>query len=203
MSLLEHPKAQALLAEAEVSAEAVRGCKGRLTRFLQRYLPLFYREEQRELAEVVIAGKLSNLQRKTSEPIAYAADRERKPVQHFVGAGKWDDDAVMAELRRHVAEEIGELDGVLISMAVVFPRKGPSRVVSAGNGVAAWARSTIVKSVSMWRTRRRRGMGLWIGVCICPRTGPLTRRVARSVMCPRRWCFRRNGGLLWTCWNAR
>ena len=124
MSLLEHPKAQALLAEAEVSAEAVRDCKGRLTRFLQRYLPLFYREEQRELAEVVIAGKLSNLQRKTSEPIAYAADRERKPVQHFVGAGKWDDDAVMAELRRHVAEEIGEPDGVLIVDGSGFPKKG-------------------------------------------------------------------------------
>jgi SRSO17 transposase len=124
MSLLEHPQAQALLAEAEVTAVAVRGCKERLTRFLQRYLPLFYREEQRELAQVVIAGKLSNLQRKTSEPIAYAADRERKPVQHFVGGGKWDDEAVMAELRRDVAEEIGEPDGVLVVDGSGFPKKG-------------------------------------------------------------------------------
>ncbi len=46
---------------------------------------------------------LSNLQRKTSEPIAYLAKRPRKPVQHVVGAGAWDDDAVQAELRRHVA----------------------------------------------------------------------------------------------------
>jgi SRSO17 transposase len=124
MSLLEHPKALALLAEAEVTADAVRGCKERLTRFLQRYLPWFYREEQRELAEVVIAGKLSNLQRKTSEPIAYAAERERKPVQHFVGAGKWDDEAVTAELRRDVAEEIGDPDGVLVVDGSGFPKKG-------------------------------------------------------------------------------
>lgn len=124
MSLLEHPKAQALLAEAEVTANAVRGCKERLTGFLQRYLPLFYREEQRELAEVVIAGKLSNLQRKTSEPIAYAADRERKPVQHFVGAGKWDDEAVIGELRQHVGEEIGDPDGVLIVDNSGFAKKG-------------------------------------------------------------------------------
>ena len=123
MSLLEHPKAQALLAEAEVTARAVRGCKERLTRFLQRYLPLFYREEQRELAQVVIAGKLSNLQRKTSEPIAYAADRERKPVQHFVGAGKWDDEAVIGELRQHVAEELGDPDGVLVVDGSSFPTK--------------------------------------------------------------------------------
>ena len=107
-----------------MSADAVRGCKERLTRSLHRYLPWFYRVEQRELAQVVIEGKLSNLQRKTSEPIAYAADRTRKPVQNFVGAGKWDDEAVMAELRRHVAEEIGAPDGVLVVDGSGFPKKG-------------------------------------------------------------------------------
>src|SRR5438132_10186394 len=120
-SLLEHPQAQALLADAEVSAGAIRGCRHRLTSFLHRYLPLFYRKEQRELAEVVLQGKLSNLQRKTSEPIAYLADRERKPVQHFVGAGAWDDEAVMAELRQHVAAEAGAADGVLVLDPSGFP----------------------------------------------------------------------------------
>src|ERR1700719_183919 len=71
MSLLEHPTAQALLADAEVSAGDVRGCRRRLEGFLHRYLPRFYREEQRELAQVVLQGKLSNLERKTSEPIPF------------------------------------------------------------------------------------------------------------------------------------
>lgn len=124
MSLLEHPLAQALLEDAEVTAAAVRSCKDRLSRYLQRYLPSFYREEQRELAKVVIQGKLSNLQRKTSEPIAYAANHERKPVQHFVGAGKWEDEAVMAELRQHVAEELGDPEGVLVADGSAFPKKG-------------------------------------------------------------------------------
>ena len=35
MSLLEHPTAQALLADAEISAASVRGCRQRLERFLQ------------------------------------------------------------------------------------------------------------------------------------------------------------------------
>ena len=124
MSLLEHPTAQALLADAEVSAADVRGCRQRLQRFLQRYLPRFYRQEQRELAEVVLQGKLSKLERKTSEPIAYLADRERKPVQHFVGAGAWDDEAVMAELRRHVAETLADADAVLVLDPSGFPKKG-------------------------------------------------------------------------------
>lgn len=131
MSLLEHPQAQALLQDAEVSADAVRGCQHRLERFLRRYLPLFYRTEQRELAQVVLQGKLSNLQRKTAEPIAYAAGRERKPVQHFVGAGAWDDEGVMTELRRQVAEELGEPAGVLVLDPSGFPKKG-----SASCGVA-------------------------------------------------------------------
>jgi SRSO17 transposase len=124
MSLLEHPEAQALLADAEVSTAAVRGCRQRLQQFLRRYLPKFYREEQRELAEVVLHGKLSHLQRKTSEPIAYQAGRQRKPVQNFVGAGAWDDEAVMSELRRHVAQERGHEEGVAVLDGSGFPKSG-------------------------------------------------------------------------------
>src|SRR5437016_4353668 len=124
MSLLEHPTAQALLADAEVSADAVTGCRCRLEDFLQRYLPRFYRVEQHELARVVLQGKLSNLQRKTSEPIAYQAGRHRKPVQHFVGAGAWDDESVMAELRQHVAAELADPDAVLVLDPSAFPKSG-------------------------------------------------------------------------------
>jgi len=124
MSLLEHPTAQALLADAELSAPDLTGCRQRLEAFLQRYLPRFYRLEQHQLARVVLQGKLSDLQRKTAEPIAYRAGRHRKPVQHFVGAGKWDDEAVMAELRRHVAEAIADPDAVLVLDGSGFPKSG-------------------------------------------------------------------------------
>jgi SRSO17 transposase len=125
MSLLDLPEAQALLADAEVSAAQVAGCRRHLQRFLHRYLPRFYRVEQHELARVVLHGKLSNLDRKTSEPIAYQAGRHRKPVQHFVGAGSWDDEAVMAELRQHVAEELADPDAVLVLDPSAFPKSGP------------------------------------------------------------------------------
>jgi hypothetical protein len=45
MSLLDHPEARALLDDAAVSAGTVRDCRDRLTDFLQRYLPRFYRVE--------------------------------------------------------------------------------------------------------------------------------------------------------------
>jgi SRSO17 transposase len=124
MSLLDHPEAQALLAEAVVTPDSVRKRADRLTAFLQRYLPKFYRSEQRATAALVIRGRLSGLERKTSEPIAIEAGLPRKPIQFFVGSGKWDDEAVMAELRAHVREELAEPDGVVVIDPSAFPKKG-------------------------------------------------------------------------------
>jgi SRSO17 transposase len=124
MTLLEHPDAQALLDDATVSAETVRDCTDRLTGFLQRYLPRFYRAEQRDNATTVIRGLLSGLERKTCEPIAIEAGLARKPIQFFVGSGKWDDEAVMDELRTHVREELAEPDGVVVIDPSGFPKKG-------------------------------------------------------------------------------
>lgn len=124
MSLLEHPDAQALLADAIVTPDEVRGCQDRLTTFLQRYLPRFYRPEQRTHATLVIRGLLSGLQRKTCEPIAVEAGVHRKPVQNFVGAGGWDDEAVMAELRGHAREVLADPQAVLILDPSGFPKSG-------------------------------------------------------------------------------
>ena len=82
-----------------MTPDEVRGCQDRITTFLQRYLPRFYRFEQRTNAALVVRGLVSGLQRKTCEPIAVEAGVRRKPVQNFVGAGSWDDEAVMAEHR--------------------------------------------------------------------------------------------------------
>src|SRR5215831_9074472 len=81
MDILNHPQAQALLADAELSAVAVRSCTDRLTCFVQRYLPLFHREEQRGHALTILRGKLTGLQRKTTEPIATEAGQKRRPLQ--------------------------------------------------------------------------------------------------------------------------
>jgi SRSO17 transposase len=123
-TILEDPQAQELLAQTEVEPETVRRCMQQLTRFIHRYLPFFYREEQRQHAEIILKGKLSGLKRKTTEPVAIDVGRKRRPLQLFVGAGGWDDDAVLGELRRHVKEELADPDGVLVLDPSAFPKKG-------------------------------------------------------------------------------
>jgi SRSO17 transposase len=124
MSLLDHPDAQALLADAAVTADQVRGCQDRLTAFLQRDLPCFYRAEQRTNATLIMSGLVSGLERKTCEPIAVEAGVHRKPIPFFVGSGKWDDEAVLAELRRHVRETRADEQAILVLDPSAFPKSG-------------------------------------------------------------------------------
>jgi hypothetical protein len=67
MSPLESPQAQPSRQDACLPLSVAQDAD-RLGGFFQRYLPMFYRQGQRELA-----------------------GRQRKPVQHVVGVGKWDD----------------------------------------------------------------------------------------------------------------
>lgn len=171
MSLLERPEAKVLLEDAVVSAATVRGCRRRLRRFLQRYLPLFYREEQREHAQLVIAGRLTRLERKTCEPIARQAGVERKPVQQFVGAGKWDDEAVQAELRRHVAETFHDDNATFVLDGSAFPKKGTE---SCGVGRQWCGRLGKVDNCQV---------GVFLSCVSRGRVGPLGRRL----YLPKKW----------------
>src|SRR5437763_1788031 len=101
-NIVEHPKAQELLAAATVEPDDVRACAQRLQRFLESYGPLFQRQEQRDHALLILQGKLSALPRKTAEPIAHQAGVPRKPVQSFLGAGTWADDPLLDQLRAEV-----------------------------------------------------------------------------------------------------
>jgi len=124
MDILQHAKAQELLADAQLSGAAVQACADHLESFVSRYLPRFYRREHRQHARALLRGKLTGLERKTIEPIATQAHLKRRPLQLFVGAGGWDDQAVLGELRRHVREELGDADAVFILDPSGFPKKG-------------------------------------------------------------------------------
>jgi SRSO17 transposase len=124
MTLLEHPDAQPLLKDANLSAAAIDGCADHLEDFLGRYLPRFTRQEHHDHARTILRGKLSGLERKTTEPIATQAGQERRPLQLFVGAGGWEDQAVLGELRSHVRAEIGHAEAVWVLDGSGFPKKG-------------------------------------------------------------------------------
>ena len=113
---------------AEISRKQLEPCLDNLREFVRRYDSRFYRVEQAGHAEIYIEGLLSDLSRKTCEPIAIDHGRHRKPLQHFVGAGLWDDEKVLEELQLHVREELGDPRGVLVLDPSAFLKKGKNSV---------------------------------------------------------------------------
>jgi SRSO17 transposase len=124
MTILEHPEAQALLNDAVLAAEQVDEIGKRIEPFLQRYLPHFKRSEQRSNAQHILEGKLSSLSRKTAEPIAHHLGVRREVLQDFLGVSPWNDQLILAELRKHVSEVWNDPNGVLFGDGSGFPKKG-------------------------------------------------------------------------------
>lgn len=117
-----------LHSETELAVEEVEGIEERLATFLKPYMKLLMRREQCEHAEVYVSGRLRQLPRRTTEPIASERGKKRRPLQHFVGAGKWDDQAIRKKMCREVAAEMGTADGVLILDGSGFQKSGPESV---------------------------------------------------------------------------
>jgi SRSO17 transposase len=103
-----------------------------LSDYYTQYGPLFWRSEQREWAQLYLRGQLSDLERKSIEPMVL---RERgkdinavRAVQQFIGEGAWDDDRILEQHQRMVAQDLGEPDGTVILDGSGFPKKGEHSV---------------------------------------------------------------------------
>lgn len=119
---------EALLQDCVVKPETLAPMLELLRDFTRRYAPHFQRREQREHCVTYLEGLLSSLERKSIEPIATDHGLPRRGLQQFVGGAAWDDERVMAELRAHVREELGDDDGIFALDPSSFPKKGTESV---------------------------------------------------------------------------
>ena len=92
--------------------DLIRGEAKKLAAELNDYYagdaPLFSRSEQRQWGQFYLQGQLSDLKRKSIEPMVL---RERgkdlnavRAVQQFIGEGAWDDERILERHQRLVAE---------------------------------------------------------------------------------------------------
>jgi SRSO17 transposase len=107
--------------DAETLAEALVAYHG-------DYAALSKRRAQREWAECYVHGPLSDLERKTVEPMVLALKGPDpaavRAVQPLLGEGTWDDAARRERRERLVAHAIGQADGVLICDGRGLPKPG-------------------------------------------------------------------------------
>src|SRR4051794_10049609 len=103
-----------LLQDAEVPPGLLHGVLPRLGTFLEPFVALMAREEQRLKARHYVEGLLSDLEGKNAEAIAYLHDQERQALQKFPGPSPRDHGPLVDELTRPLGAELGEADGILV-----------------------------------------------------------------------------------------
>lgn len=82
----------------------------------------------REHGEDFVEGLLSDLERKSVEPIAERAGKDRRGLQRFIGQGGWDHRPVLDELCRQVGRDIGTSEGIFVLDPSTFMKQGKNSV---------------------------------------------------------------------------
>ena len=98
--------------------------EGRLARFLDQFGDCFGRSEPRENLAVYVRGQLSNLERKSVEPMALAAGVRPRTQQCFLSRARWDDELLRDRTQPIVVRDFGSPDAVLIVDQTSFVTKG-------------------------------------------------------------------------------
>jgi len=90
-----------------------------------RIAPQFGRAEPRRRALTYLQGLLAPLERKNGWHLAEAAgDCSPHGMQEFLSRVHWDADALRADLRAYVVEQLGDADAVLVLDETGFLKKG-------------------------------------------------------------------------------
>lgn len=103
--------------------------KPELDRFLDRFAPLFGRDENQAHARRFIQGLLHGGERRSIENIAQAMrGGPVRSLQAFIGTGAWSDGAILQQLRGAVLEVLADDDAVWNADETGFPKKGTKSV---------------------------------------------------------------------------
>ena len=86
-----------------MTANEILALRPRIERFLRLFDECFVDDGTRHHLRVYVQGQLSNLPRKSVEPIAVAADMAPKTLQQFLSLAKWDHLLMRDRLQQRVA----------------------------------------------------------------------------------------------------
>ena len=129
---IRNPPASGRLPTKRLTIRDVQATTDELIRFHRLFHAVFKRREQREWSALYLCGQLSNLERKTIEPMV-AAFRGADPnamraLQQFISQEIWPAEKLILRLQQLVAEWLGDPAGVVIVDGSGFPKQGQSSV---------------------------------------------------------------------------
>ena len=107
-----------------MDAASVRSLLPELDRYLERFGDCFSRREQRESLRVYARGQLSDLERKSVEPMALEAGLPPRNLQQFLSQAGWDHERVRARVQQIIREEYDDPGSVGILDETYHAKKG-------------------------------------------------------------------------------
>ena len=107
-----------------MDAETILRIKPALTQYLHEFDGCMGRVTNRRHLRSYVAGQLSDLPRKSIEPIADAAGQPPRTLQQFLGLLQWDEAGVRDRLQRRVAERHSHPHSVGILDETSFAKQG-------------------------------------------------------------------------------
>lgn len=119
----------------KLTTREVDGLVDELRGYHRQVADIFQRREQRHWSLFYLCGQLSNLERKTIEPMVLALlgpdANAVRALDQFIGAGKWAAQKLIVRLQTVVAHTLGHPDGVVIVDGSGFPKQGQHSVAAA------------------------------------------------------------------------
>jgi len=107
-----------------MDADTILSIRPALTEYLRGFDACMGRTPNRTHLDTYVSGQLSNLQRKSVEPIADAAGVPPRTLQEFLSLLKWDDLGVINCLQRRVARRHADPHSIGIVDETSFPKRG-------------------------------------------------------------------------------
>jgi SRSO17 transposase len=120
-----------ILEEAGITPENVSQIAGLLLSYMSSFKECFSREVQYKHALCYVKGLLSDLDRKSIEPIAlrYAEDeKEVRNMQYFSQNGAWDEQKMLKIYHGRLSDKIADPDAMITVDDSGFPKKGKESV---------------------------------------------------------------------------
>ena len=107
-----------------MDAQTILRIKPALTQYLHEFDGCMGRVTNRRHLQTYVAGQLSDLQRKSIEPIADAARQPPRTLQQFLAVLRWDEAAVRDRLQHRVAYRHAHPHSIGIIDETSFPKQG-------------------------------------------------------------------------------
>jgi SRSO17 transposase len=114
----------------EVISRGAEGLNEALADHLMRYSPHLGRKEHKGHLVTQIKGRLSDLERKSNEPIALALTGVEgvRNMANFMSRDIWDEQGMKQEYQREIGELLFEPEGMITGDECDFPKKGKHSV---------------------------------------------------------------------------